>query len=299
MDEGGLNLLSEDLGRLNRGTCPVGRHHPKRHACWEGPLNKRGNFGHTMAKKAHKKVNRPKGPTRKAAGAKKVGDKVKVLRPHQQDGEVRIIKKKGQSGKAQAAKTPSGKAPSGPVPAGGVEPPKRKLGIRGAAPWAARHAAKHAAEARARAAEPPPPGSARATIRVPSGAEEIKAKIVALHNSLSEIKGLRKSLSRSFYDIGLVLQEIQLQRLYEARGFGTFETFVDREVDLGKTTSLRLIRIVEIFKKEASLEYGMDRMIAALSALDGQEKPAPMPLAAAASGMKAPLPLRPPQPFKK
>ena len=27
--------------------------------------------------------------------------------------------------------------------------PKRKLGLRGAAPWAARHAAKHAAEARA------------------------------------------------------------------------------------------------------------------------------------------------------
>ena len=50
---------------------------------------------------------------------------------------------------------------------------KRKLGLRGAAPWAARHAAKHAAEARARAAEPPLPGSARATIRVPVGSEDI------------------------------------------------------------------------------------------------------------------------------
>ena len=53
-------------------------------------------------------------------------------------------------------------------------PAKRKRGLRGAAPWAARHAAKHAAEARARAAEPAPPGSARATIRVPTGAEDDK-----------------------------------------------------------------------------------------------------------------------------
>ncbi|HEX3346175.1 MAG TPA: hypothetical protein VHS09_16440, partial [Polyangiaceae bacterium] len=56
-------------------------------------------------------------------------------------------------------------------------PLKRKLGLRGAAPWAARHAAKHAAEARARAAEPPLPGSARATIRTPENAEDIKQKV--------------------------------------------------------------------------------------------------------------------------
>src|SRR5580765_2863726 len=66
-------------------------------------------------------------------------------------------------------------------------PPKRKLGIKGAAPWAARHAAKHAAEARARAAEPAPPGSARATIRTPAGADEIKAKIAELHNQVQKI----------------------------------------------------------------------------------------------------------------
>src|ERR1700751_610114 len=67
------------------------------------------------------------------------------------------------------AKASNAKAASAP------EAPKRKLGLRGAAPWAARHAAKHAAEARARAAEPPLPGSARATIRTPATADQIKA----------------------------------------------------------------------------------------------------------------------------
>src|SRR5580693_9967299 len=69
---------------------------------------------------------------------------------------------------------------------------KRKLGLRGAAPWAARHAAKHAAEARARAAEPPLPGSARATIRTPLNAEDIKQKVRDLHALLAQIKGFRK-----------------------------------------------------------------------------------------------------------
>src|SRR5262245_3119554 len=97
-------------------------------------------------------------------------------------------------------------------------PSKRKLGLRGAAPWAARHAAKHAAEARARAAEPAPPGSARATIRVPTGAEEIKAKIGELHNQTQKIRTLRKRLERGFFEIGQVLAEIQQQELYLSKG---------------------------------------------------------------------------------
>src|SRR5580692_11814466 len=137
-------------------------------------------------------------------------------------------------------------------------PAKRKLGLRGAAPWAARHAAKHAAEARARAAEPPLPGSARATIRVPTGAEDIKAKIGDLHNALVQIKTYRKNLAKSFYEIGSILHDIQVRRLYEAKGYGTFEAFLEREIDLGKVTALRLVRVCTTFLKEAALELGMD-----------------------------------------
>src|SRR5450432_257801 len=107
---------------------------------------------------------------------------------------------------------PGAKGAAGKEEVGGG---KRKLGLRGAAPWAARHAAKHAAEARARAAEPPLPGSARATIRTPSGADDIKQKIGDLHNSLVQVKSLRKNLAKSFYDIGHILRDIQARRLYE------------------------------------------------------------------------------------
>ncbi|MFO0677425.1 MAG: hypothetical protein U0169_12900 [Polyangiaceae bacterium] len=178
---------------------------------------------------------------------------------------------------ATAKKTAKGKADgkSSAKDKGGKADPKadgkRKLGLRGAAPWAARHAAKHAAEARARAAEPPLPGSARATIRTPAGAEDIKAKIGDLHNALIQIKGLRKNLHKTFWDIGGVLREIQNKKLYIAKGYGTFDAFVEREIDLGKTTSLRLTRVVSVFQKDAALEYGMDRVLLGLAALEGIE----------------------------
>ena len=175
----------------------------------------------------------------------------------------------------------------------GGAPAKRKLGLRGAAPWAARHAAKHAAEARARAAEPAPPGSARATIRVPDDAEKIKVRVAELFNQTQKIRTLRKRLEKGFYEIGHVLQEIQQQELYLAKGYGSFEAFLEREIDLGKQTSLKLIKITNIFQQEAALDYGMDRLFAALAALDG-ESAIPKPSIPSAPGSRPMLPLKPP-----
>ncbi len=176
--------------------------------------------------------------------------------------------KKAAKGKADGAKT-TAKGAKGGAKGEKADTPKRKLGLRGAAPWAARHAAKHAAEARARAAEPPLPGSARATIRTPLAAEDIKARIADLHNALQQIKGFRKNLAKGFYDVGLVLREIQNKKLYEAKGFGTFEAFLERETaELGKTTALRLVRIASLFQKDGALELGMDRVFVALMSIE-------------------------------
>src|SRR6266545_4896903 len=131
----------------------------------------------------------------------------------------------------RSGEKPAGKeGKSSPPPAGDAAAalPKRKLGLRGAAPWAARHAAKHAAEARARAAEPPPPGSARATIRTPEGVEDIKAQIVQLHNDLEQIKALRKNLAKNFFDIGTLLRSVQAKKTYAAKGYQSFESFLER-----------------------------------------------------------------------
>jgi hypothetical protein len=211
--------------------------------------------------------------------------------------------KKGSEPKSKDSKAASSKGSAKDAKAEAGGPLKRKLGLRGAAPWAARHAAKHAAEARARAAEPPLPGSARATIRVPVGAEDIKQRIGDLHNALVQIKALRKNVNKTFYDIGAILRDIQARRLYEAKGYGTFEAFLEREIDLGKTTAVRLVRVVATFLKEAAQEHGMERILNALVALEmgaeGAAEPAQQSRTSAAKIPPPPqsttsLPLRPP-----
>jgi hypothetical protein len=183
------------------------------------------------------------------------------------------------------------KAGAGKEEAGSL---KRKLGLRGAAPWAARHAAKHAAEARARAAEPPLPGSARATIRTPVDAEDIKQRVRELHSALAQIKGFRKNLPKTFFDIGIVLKDIQTRRLYEAKRFPSFEAFVEREIDLGKTTSVRLVRVVSLFQREGALELGMDRLFNAITALDSVGEQTEVARIPPPPVSTTTLPLRPP-----
>lgn len=202
-----------------------------------------------------------------------------------------------KAGKPAASRAKPGRKVE--APAAAAQPVKRKLGLRGAAPWAARHAAKHAAEARARAAEPPLPGSARATIRTPAAADDIKHKVAHLHHALALIKQLRKNLQKNFYDIGLVLKDIRDVKSYSAKGYSDFEAFLEREIDLGKTTSLRLVKIVHTFFKEAAVELGMDRVFAALIALEVPESLASTRELSAAKLPPAPistmsLPLKPP-----
>jgi hypothetical protein len=165
----------------------------------------------------------------------------------------------------------------------------RRLGLRGAAPWAARHAAKHAAEARARNAEPPRPGSARATLRVPEEADQIKASIGELHNLMSRFRSLKKTIHDSFYQMGELLGSVKDRELYIAKGYSSFETFVERECDLGKTTSLRLERIPRVFRLEAAREYGLEAVLLALGTLEDSR----------VTGTTPTLPLKPPSGSKR
>lgn len=145
--------------------------------------------------------------------------------------------------------------------------PRRKF--RGGAPWASRHAAKQAAEAQARNQEPPRPGSARATLRSPEEAEQLKARVGALHGALTQLRSLKKQLPERFFEAGRVLKRVRDERLFDAKGYASFEAFVEREVDLGsKTLSLRLARLPEVFSEDAAREYGLEPLIGALESLE-------------------------------
>lgn len=169
---------------------------------------------------------------------------------------------------------------------------KRRLGMRGAAPWAARHAAKHAEEAAARNQSPPKPGSARGTLRSPDNADGIKQHLSELLNVLVRIRGLRKNLDDTFFQIALELKHIQDEKLYEAKGFSSFEGFAERELDLGKATAAKLARVPGIFLEAAARHHGLTGVLAAIDALDEHQSAATQKKAA---GGRANLPLKPPR----
>jgi hypothetical protein len=158
----------------------------------------------------------------------------------------------------------------------------------------ARHAAKHAAELRARNAEPAPPGSARATLRVPVEAERIKARVAQLHQQTTRIRGLCRRLDKNFYEVGQLLADIQRDELHIAKGYASFEAFLDRELEIGRAQALRLVRIAHTFLREMAYDYGLDRLTQALAALDGELSAASPSQPSNRSFSSPGLPARPP-----
>jgi hypothetical protein len=179
-----------------------------------------------------------------------------------------------------------------PVPAA-PQAAGRRLGVRGAAPWAARHAERRAQEAAARLREPPRPGSARATLRTPAQADRIKARIGELHTALGRVRTLRKNVADNFYELGRVLKHIADERLFDGKGYATFEAFVEREVEVGgKAVALKLARVPDVFLEPAARKHGLDAVLAALDALDSAK---PVQKKAAARQALPIKPLKPPK----
>jgi hypothetical protein len=164
----------------------------------------------------------------------------------------------------------------------------RKFGLRGAAPWALRHAERQAAEAVRRNREPPKPGSARATLRTPQGADHIKASIGELHGLLQKLRALQKNLNEGFFELGEILAAIDTRKLHEAKGYSNIETFAERELGLGKGLAQKLVRIPTLFQPAAAKALKLEALGRAIDAIDQA------PQTQAASRV-AKLPLKPPR----
>jgi hypothetical protein len=106
-----------------------------------------------------------------------------------------------------------------------------------------------------------------------SKTDHLKARFSALSASTSQIKALKRAIQKNFFEVGIQLERIRDEKLYEVKGYGSFESFVEREVDIDKVTCLRLARVARSMVREAALEVGMERACAAMAALDGEPLP--------------------------
>lgn len=125
-----------------------------------------------------------------------------------------------------------------------------------------------------------PTGSLHTEARVPAEAETIKQRLTALVNTQQKLADLRRSSQKHSYEIGELLHRVREQRLYEVKGYGSFEAFLEREVNLGQQFCLQSVRIFETFVPAAVAAYGFHRLASALAALDQAEGLAPVTEAA-------------------
>jgi hypothetical protein len=103
-----------------------------------------------------------------------------------------------------------------------------------------------------------------------SKTDHLKARFSALSVSMSQVKALKRALQKNFFEVGAQLERIRDEKLYEVKGYGSFESFVEREIDIDKVTCMRLARVARCMVREAALEVGMERACAAMAVLDGE-----------------------------
>ncbi len=185
--------------------------------------------------------------------------------------------------KAAAAKPAPSKppvaAPRTEPPAAPEAPPaegliiKKKKVKRGAPPMLPRRIPRKPLPPREAGEAPPPPkpttpGSLHAPARAPEGAEKLKANLTRAINALQRIKTLKRNIQRQFWDAAVILLELSAPELYQAKGYGSWESFVEREVEkelgIGRVQALDLVKIAKIFQREAAEEIGLDRLRRAL-----------------------------------
>lgn len=98
---------------------------------------------------------------------------------------------------------------------------------------------------------------------------ELKERLAKLSAATSKIGGLKRAINKNFFDVGVILNRIRDEKLYEVKGYGSFEAFVEREIDIARIICLRSARIAEAMTRDVALAAGLERAAAAVAVLDG------------------------------
>jgi hypothetical protein len=114
--------------------------------------------------------------------------------------------------------------------------------------------------------------------------------ITELASATGRIRSLKRTLNKDFWEVGQLLLEIKERRLFEGKGYASFESFTERELDFGRATALRLSRMPRVFQESAARELGFVAIMNALEALDA-ERESQTRIAVSAPAAK---PLKPP-----
>jgi hypothetical protein len=86
------------------------------------------------------------------------------------------------------------------------------------------------------------------------------------------VRTLKRTLSKDFWEATSILAQLLDQKLFEAKGYATFEAFAERELEFGKATAQRLVRIPKVFQEAAAREIGLAGLMTALESIEGEKE---------------------------
>jgi hypothetical protein len=109
-------------------------------------------------------------------------------------------------------------------------------------------------------------------LRTPHDADELKARLTELSQAIGRVRVLKRTLAKDFWEATNILAQLLEQKLFEAKGYATFEAFAERELEFGKATALRLVRIPRVFQEAAAREIGLAGLLTALESLEGDKE---------------------------
>jgi hypothetical protein len=207
--------------------------------------------------------------------APKVDKPAKGVTPKADKPAKAATPKADKPAKAAAAKVAEPESVPPPSAEGSGVVRKKKNVKRGAPPMLPRRNMKR--EIPPPGSPPPPPrapmmpGSLHAPARAPEGADLIKKKLGTINNLLTQLKGMKRSIGRQFFEVGIVLTKLADPDLYKTRNYASFDAFVEREIEreinIGRSEVAALVRIVKVFQRDAAEEIGLEKLRAALKVL--------------------------------
>lgn len=181
--------------------------------------------------------------------------------------------------KAAPVEAPVAVVAEAPAPTGTEGLRVKKKVKRGAPPMLPRRMARRppAPGTVAPGSTPPPPpkptapGSLHTPARSPEGAEQLKTRIIAVKNELGRVKALKRNINKTFWEVGEIFLRLSEPALFQAIGYGSWESFIEREVErdlgIGRTLADDLRRIVKVFQRDIADELGLERLRGGLRAL--------------------------------
>lgn len=83
-----------------------------------------------------------------------------------------------------------------------------------------------------------------------------------------EILAHKQGAGRALYEAGVRLRRVHQDELWRAGSFAHFEDYLERAVDLSRTTAYRYIRLAEHFNADIAQRYGIEKLLLGLRLMD-------------------------------